>query len=74
MSKLLLVFSLLLSPVPALKVNQVENINVNYSTQGIEPRKDDIRYRYKVFEDGYLYKRLYNYTEQKWVGDWIRCR
>lgn len=38
----------------------------------IEPRKDDIRYVYEV-RDGKLYKRLYNYSKDKWVGDWILC-
>ena len=37
-----------------------------------EPRKDDIRYVYEV-RDGKLYKRLYNYSKDKWVGDWILC-
>ena len=23
--------------------------------------------------DGKLYKRLYNYSKDKWVGDWILC-
>jgi hypothetical protein len=31
-----------------------------------------IDWRYKV-ENGRLYKRLYNYTYQNWVGDWELC-
>ncbi len=38
----------------------------------IDSRKDDIRYVYEV-RDGKLYKRLYNYSKDKWVGDWILC-
>ena len=32
----------------------------------IDSRKDDIRYVYEV-RDGKLYKRLYNYSKDKWV-------
>lgn len=38
----------------------------------ITPYSAIIDWRYKV-EDGRLYRRLYNYTEQCWVGDWILC-
>lgn len=31
---------------------------------------DLIDWRYKI-EDGKMYKRLYNYTKQVWVGEWI---
>ncbi len=36
----------------------------------VTPRADDIRYVYKTI-NGKLHKRLYNYTTNKWVGDWI---
>lgn len=36
----------------------------------IQPRAHDIQYRYKI-ENGKMYKRLYNYTTQVWIGDWI---
>lgn len=35
---------------------------------GIEPRSI-IEWRYKV-ENGILYRRKYNYTEECWIGDW----
>lgn len=38
----------------------------------IETRADDIRYRYKQV-NGKLYKRLYNYSKNVWIGDWIPC-
>ena len=38
----------------------------------ITPYSAIIEWRYKV-ENGRLYRRLYNYTEQCWVGDWILC-
>lgn len=31
-----------------------------------------IDWRYKV-EDGKLYRRQYNYTEQCWIGEWELC-
>lgn len=31
-----------------------------------------IGYRYKV-ENGKLYRRLFNYASQQWVGDWECC-
>lgn len=33
---------------------------------------DNLKWRYKS-ENGILYKRLYNYTTNCWVGNWIRC-
>lgn len=42
------------------------------TTEGIQPRQAIIDWRFKI-EDGKLYRRLYNYTEQCWVGDWILC-
>lgn len=36
----------------------------------ISTRAADIRWCFKV-ENGKTYKRLYNYSTQQWVGDWI---
>lgn len=36
----------------------------------VQPRQDRIEYVYKI-EDGKLYKRLYNYSNGDWIGDWI---
>lgn len=33
---------------------------------------DIIDWRY-TWIDGNLYKRLYNYTSQTWIGEWIRA-
>lgn len=32
-------------------------------------RSDIIEWRYKT-ENGKLYKRLYNYSKQEWIGEW----
>ena len=36
----------------------------------IEPRADIIGWRYKT-ENGRVYKRLFNYSKDEWIGDWI---
>ncbi len=41
--------------------------NENY---GVTPYSDIIKYRYKIVDDTKLYRRLYNYTEQCWIGEW----
>ena len=40
------------------------------SDSKISPMSDAIEWRYKI-ENGKVYKRLYNYTTQQWIGDWI---
>ncbi len=47
----------------------VENEEVSGENYGAMPYSDIIEYRYKVIGTN-LYRRLYNYTEQCWVGDW----
>lgn len=37
---------------------------------GINPQSDNIGWRFKT-ENGKTYKRLYNYTTKKWIGNWI---
>ena len=38
-------------------------------TETVAPCSDIIRYRFKE-ENGKLYRRLYNYTMDCWVGEW----
>jgi ABC-type oligopeptide transport system substrate-binding subunit len=45
---------------------------ISNSEESIMPLSDDIRYVYKITEDGKKYKRLYNYSKGMWIGDWIR--
>ncbi len=40
------------------------------SDTSIQPRTDIKEWRYKI-ENGNLYKRLYNYTRNRWETDWI---
>ena len=57
-----------------LNCNFIQTISVFANEIGpnpaIEARADIIEWRYKL-ENGRVYKRLYNYTKQKWIGDWI---
>lgn len=39
------------------------------SVSTVQPRSAIIEYRYKVV-NGDVYRRLYNYTEQCWIGSW----
>ncbi|WP_077612377.1 hypothetical protein [Clostridium sp. Marseille-P2415] len=52
------VYAYTYTPVP----NSVEEPSV-------WPQSDIIEWRYKT-ENGKLYKRQYNYTKVKWIGDW----
>lgn len=38
-------------------------------TETMEPNADVLEWRFKVV-DGKLYRRLFNYTTDSWVGDW----
>lgn len=37
-----------------------------------EPQQDIIQWRWKVV-DGSVYRRLYNYSAGKWIGEWEYC-
>ena len=46
--------------------------NTDNSEGTCEPRANKIDYVYKVV-DGVLYKRLYNFTTQEYIGNWIKA-
>ena len=57
--------TVLCSPVTTLTVEAAAP-----STEDtVSPNADAISYRYKEV-DGKLYRRLFNYTTNEWVGDW----
>ncbi len=58
---------MLISAYPAMAVPKSP---IPYSVQN--PRGDKIEWVYQLI-DGKYYKRLYNYTTNEWVGDWIPC-
>lgn len=41
----------------------------NTSSENNVARSPIIEYRYKVI-DGVLYRRLYNYSDEYWIGEW----
>ncbi len=38
-------------------------------TETVAPCSDVIQYRFKI-ENNKLYRRLYNYTTDNWIGEW----
>lgn len=42
------------------------------SESAISPYNTDICWKYKVM-NGVLCKRQYNYTTNKWIGDWVKA-
>ena len=45
-------------------------LQTNKPDNGISPQSDRITWRYKT-ENGKIYKRQYNCSTGKWIGDWI---
>ncbi|MDO4490142.1 MAG: hypothetical protein Q4B85_03610 [Lachnospiraceae bacterium] len=66
---LLIIFACIItaSPVNAASSNS-QNLDSTLIT--LESRSADIRWIYKN-ENGKTYKRLYNYSTQTWLSDWI---
>lgn len=61
--------SIVVSSMPVMAVQQESSI-VYDESNSVQPRTDIKQWRYKV-ENGNLYKRLYNYTRNRWETDWI---
>lgn len=55
--------------VPTISATFNSNPSV-ISDSSSDARSENIGWKYKV-ENGKLYKRLYNYTNRTWIGDWI---
>lgn len=61
-----------------LIMSSITNVSQTYSYEKIgisdssiiSPLADILEWRYKV-DNGKLYKRLYNATEDTWIGQWI---
>ncbi len=43
-----------------------------YAIEAVQPKADDIGWVFKEV-NGQLYRRLYNFTTQEYIGDWILC-
>lgn len=77
MKLLLPVFCLALLMVPAIPGKAAspapQSLKVPASVSdndSIMPLSDEIRWVYKT-ENGRVYKRLFNYSMNKWIGNWI---
>ncbi|MHC5268843.1 hypothetical protein ACYSNO_06670 [Enterococcus sp. LJL98] len=74
MNKKILSFFLLtffiLSSTSIVNANTINFETNNFSEENITPLADIIGWRYKT-ENGKLYKRQFNYSKDKWIGDWI---
>lgn len=76
-NKITIKFAIILSciflfNIPAAVLAQEVYSRPITSPQNITPYTDIIKWRYKT-TNGKTYKRLYNYTTQQWIGDWIPC-
>ncbi|MDE7478513.1 MAG: hypothetical protein K2M91_11285 [Lachnospiraceae bacterium] len=62
-----------ISIAPSLNVFAKENIsNTLDQSQICVPLSEYIEWLYK-FEDGKLYRRLFNHSTGEWIGDWELC-
>lgn len=43
------------------------------NSESIMPMADALVWKYKIV-NGITYKRLYNQSKNKWVGNWIKCK
>lgn len=69
--KSVLVLSILfVMNISVLSPVQVYASTNEYINEMGETRADIIEWRYKT-ENGKIYKRKYNYSKEKWVGNWI---
>lgn len=66
---LILLISITISANIGIQAN-AQPILTNNNTSSVSPLAAIIEWRYKV-ENGKLYKRLFNYTTEQWVGEWI---
>lgn len=66
----LILATILIAGAPITKAD--EQVNTDTTDIGtITPRQRILEWRFKTI-DGKLYKRLYDYTAQKWIGSWQR--
>lgn len=65
-----------LNPLPLKAAESTASANTQVCVQNEivtpVPTAEIIDWRYKI-EDGKMYKRLFNYSRNQWVGDWILC-
>lgn len=55
-----------------IPLTAIPTVSVVQSDQLITPYSDITGWRYKS-ENGQVYRRLYNYSTQEWIGEWELC-
>lgn len=69
----LMIFLSTTTPVYANTISQISPPNASDTCFPSSPKRaDTIGWKYKSV-NGKCYKRLYNYTRQEWIGEWIPC-
>lgn len=65
---------LLLPSIPGKAANLIPQAStapaISSGNNNIMPLSDEIRWVYKT-ENGRVYKRLFNFSTGKWIGNWI---
>lgn len=76
MKKIIILLSLTLTLNPftvfASVNTPVNTVIADSVDQEISPISDIIGWRYKTI-NGKIYKRQYNYSKEKWIGEWEAC-
>ncbi len=62
----LILFTIGFTPISANEINTISDVPT------VSPCKENLVWRYKKVK-GKTYKRQWNTTTNKWVGDWIPC-
>lgn len=71
--KILIVLLLLLISCSDMVFMQPYDVYaVTNNPETVVPMADGFVWRYKIV-NGITYKRLYNCSKKKWVGNWIKC-
>lgn len=69
----LLVVSFLGVQVSATSLTSAQIVAIkNENSATIQPRQDKIDWVYKS-ENGRVYRRLFNFSKNEWIGDWEVC-
>lgn len=66
----LLYIPLFLFGLTTIASKNIQPVNATATLQCSQTRDNYIGWRYEKI-NGILYKRLYNYTTNCWIGDWI---
>lgn len=72
MKKILLSIVCMTFMFVSVPVYALEDTSLTGNQETISARADKLEWIYRII-DGKLYKRLWNRTQNRWEGDWIRA-